>query len=89
MKFSKIIFLLFLPLFSFSQVVNEDMLKNFFSTTYTYHGPCKAECRSLTYTDLFVTKIVDFDASTGITSCEVFPKASADNEVVDIIQTIC
>lgn len=86
MKLFKLFFLFFIPLSLFSENLNKYILDNFFAQEYTIsdNPECEPQCRALRYDDRFIAKIVDFDASTGITICEVFPKASGDNQLAKL-----
>jgi len=58
----------------------EDLDNNFFLNDYqsSTDGICEPSCRLVSSN--YETKIVDFDASSGVTSCEVYSKTSIDNE---------
>lgn len=67
---------------------NDDILKHFFSEPFESHGNeegCEIRCRMLSDEDKYkvskkyYTKIVDFDATTGVTTCDVIPKNSSDS----------
>ena len=79
MNFSKLLISLFL-IFS-TAFAQEDKLEFFFDEKYNFSGPCKPTCRPVSEPEKYITKAVDFDAATGITTCDVFPKVSGDNEL--------
>lgn len=77
----KILLLVFL-ISSFAQGSIRDELTNFFAEEFVSQkdGKCKIKCRDLTLSEKYEAKVIDFDASTGITSCDVFAKVSTNNE---------
>jgi hypothetical protein len=80
-KISKIIFLTLLFCTSVFGALRDD-LPTFFSEDFSpsSDGICEIKCRTLTYSSKYEAKIVDFDGTTGVTSCDVFSKVSIDGE---------
>jgi hypothetical protein len=73
------ILLLFLLTISlYSNPPNNREVDDFFRQGSAYNlpldGSCDRVCRPLKEPQKFITKIIDFDASTGVTSCGVYPK---------------
>lgn len=63
-------------------ISERDALEKFFTEPYSFTGSeCKPDCRILVDTDKYMTKLIDFDAASGISVCEVYPKNSGDNEL--------
>ncbi|RXI47109.1 hypothetical protein CRU99_02825, partial [Malaciobacter mytili] len=77
----KILLLVFL-ISSFTQASVRNDLANFFAEDYIApkDKKCSIKCRDLTHLNKYEAKVIDFDASTGITSCDVFAKVSTNNE---------
>ncbi|WP_419774378.1 hypothetical protein [Halarcobacter sp.] len=82
MKLYKVYIILFLFLSTLSGA--EDKLEFFFDAKYNFSGPCEPTCRLVSEPEKFITKATDFDAVTGITTCDVFPKASGDNQLTKL-----
>ena len=79
----KLFYLIILSLSFLKAEYIRDDLENFFDEPYliseTDQSDCLPSCRRLSFPEKYQTKIIDFDAVTGVTTCEVFSKTAVNN----------